>query len=132
MKRTLLLIIVLFSIELQSGNIIWRNEGFINTLNYSSYIFFGKTFNLYPNPASDYIEINVGAGSKPALMIEFEIFNIFGEKNPTLTLPAGEGTSKVLPNGEDLGGFFRVDISNLAPGVYFIKIGDRFEKFVKW
>jgi hypothetical protein len=85
-----------------------------------------------PNPASDYIEINVGAGSKPALENPgIEIFNIFGEKNPTLSLPIGEGTGKVLPTGEDLGGVFKIDVSNLAPGVYFIKIGDKFEKFVK-
>jgi hypothetical protein len=33
--------------------------------------------------------------------------------------------------GEDLGGVFKIDVSNLAPGVYFIRIGDKFEKFMK-
>jgi hypothetical protein len=60
-----------------------------------------------------------------------KIYNIFRDKNPTLTLPIGEGTGKVLPTGEDLGGVFKIDISNLLAGVYFIKIGDKFEKFIK-
>jgi hypothetical protein len=92
-----------------------------------------SSISISPNPASDYIIINVEAGSKPAHLIEFEIFNIFGEKiqNPTLALPVGEGTGKVLPTGEDLGGVFKIDISNLPSGVYFIKIGNKFEKFVK-
>jgi hypothetical protein len=91
-----------------------------------------KRLLISPNPASDYIEINVGAGSKPALENPgIEIYNLFGEKNPTLSLPIGEGTGKILPTGEDLGGVFKIDVSNLAPGVYFIKIGDIFEKFVK-
>jgi hypothetical protein len=63
--------------------------------------------------------------------IYVKIYNIFGEKNPTLALPIGEGTGKALPTGEDLGGVFKIDVSNLTPGVYFIKIGDKFEKFVK-
>jgi hypothetical protein len=83
-----------------------------------------------PNPAVDYIDINVGAGSKPAHENEIQIFNIFGEKNPTLALPRGEGTGKVLPSGEDLGGVFKIDVSNLPAGVYFIRICDKLEKFV--
>jgi hypothetical protein len=87
-----------------------------------------------PNPASDYIEISLDSPSiKRGLGgVLLEIINIFGEKNPTLALPTGEGTGKVIPIGEDLGGVIRIDISNLAPGVYFIKIGDKFEKFVKY
>jgi outer membrane protein assembly factor BamB len=85
-----------------------------------------------PNPASDYITVmQPSEGSKPSEGLKIEIYNIFGEKNPTLSLPIGEGTGKVLPTGEDLGGVFKIDVSNLAPGVYFIKIGDKFEKFVK-
>jgi hypothetical protein len=36
--------------------------------------------------------------------------------------------SPALSEGE---GGRKIDISNLPAGVYFIKIGDRFEKFVK-
>jgi photosystem II stability/assembly factor-like uncharacterized protein len=85
-----------------------------------------------PNPASEYIEIRQPSeGLKPSEGYNIQIFNIFGEKNPTLALPIGAGIGKVLPNGEDLGGVLRIDISNLPAGVYFIKIGDKFEKFVK-
>jgi hypothetical protein len=78
-----------------------------------------------PNPACDYITISLDSPSiKRGLGgVSFEIYNIFGEvttlSNPSLTLPVGEGTRKI-------------DISNLAPGVYFVRIGDRFEKFVKY
>jgi photosystem II stability/assembly factor-like uncharacterized protein len=74
-----------------------------------------------PNPASDYITISLspaggGRGWTP------EIFNIFGEK---------ESTPSSLRDATPQEGNFRIDVSNLAPGVYFIKIGDRFEKFIK-
>ena len=62
-----------------------------------------------PNPASDYIEINVGAGSKPALENPgIEIYNIFGEKITTPSNLAGlpplkRGISRlmflILPQG---------------------------------
>jgi WD40 repeat protein len=82
-------------------------------------------FSISPNPARDYIEINVGAGSKPALMIEFEIFNIFGEK---ITTPSNlSGLTPLLAQE----GIIKLDISNLILGVYFVRVGDKFEKFVK-
>jgi photosystem II stability/assembly factor-like uncharacterized protein len=82
---------------------------------------------VYPNPARDYIEIlsiiptlkrGVDACS------DIQIFDMLGtvvynsKDNPTPTLPASrEGV--------------RIDVSFLAPGMYFIKIGNRVEKFVK-
>jgi hypothetical protein len=77
---------------------------------------------IFPNPASDYIEINV------------ETFN------PTLKHGVDEGSDiqifdilgvNVSPAGGGIKGGGRIDISNLAPGMYFIKIGNRVEKFVK-
>jgi hypothetical protein len=52
-----------------------------------------------------------------------EIFNIFGEKISTSV-----DLSPALSVRE---GVKRIDISNLPSGVYFIKIGDKFDKFVK-
>jgi hypothetical protein len=90
-------------------------------------------YTISPNPASDFIEISLDSPSikRGQGGVSLEIFNIFGESvartspsvqmrssDPTLALPVGEGT-------------VRIDISNLAAGVYFIKIGDKFEKFVK-
>jgi hypothetical protein len=91
-----------------------------------------------PNPASDYIEISYSPffkggqgvslqtdqiGVIPAEAgIYFEIFNVFGEK---------ESTPSSLRDATPQEGNSRIDISNLPVGVYFIKIGDKFEKFVK-
>jgi hypothetical protein len=83
-----------------------------------------KTVNIFPNPARDYIEINLDSFI-PTLkrgvdeVLEIQIFDMLGviQYNPTPALPEGEGV--------------RIDVSFLAPGIYFIKIGNRVEKFVK-
>jgi photosystem II stability/assembly factor-like uncharacterized protein len=85
-------------------------------------LFENESLSISPNPASDYIEINEGAGSKPALVNDIEIFNIFGER----TTP-----SDLSPALSEREGVKRIDVSNLMPGIYFVRIGDRFEKFVK-
>jgi hypothetical protein len=81
-------------------------------------------FGISPNPASDYIEINVGAHCNVPLQEGIEIFNIFGENT---TPPNLSGLPPLLAKE----GIIKIDISNLPVGVYFIKIGDKFEKFVK-
>jgi WD40 repeat protein len=82
----------------------------------------------YPNPASDYIEISIPDITNHTLkgVVEtgqekIQIFNTLGIEVSS----AGEGVNEVD------GGGYRIDISNLPVGVYFIKIGDRVEKFVK-
>jgi hypothetical protein len=110
--------------------IIYSDDGYIRLVDYSIINSVESesskyTFSISPNPASDYIEINLGAGSKPALMIEFEIFNIFGEK---ITTPSNLSGSTPLLAKE---GIIKLDISNLIPGVYFVRVGGKFEKFVK-
>ena len=77
--------------------------------------------NLYPNPAGDYIEISLHNGASPIASEIVQIFNTFGLD----VSPAGGGVS-----GAD-GGGFRINISNLPVGVYYIRIGDKVEKFVK-
>ena len=76
-----------------------------------------------PNPSSDFIEISVGAGSKPALTNDVRIYNIFGQIQTTPSLrdtPPYQGGEKV-----------RINVSGLAPGMYFVRIGDRIVKFMK-
>ena len=68
-------------------------------------------FSIYPNPAKDYMFVQPSEGS------DIEIFNILGEK----ALKVEQTPTSVQ----------RIDISNLSPGMYFIKIGNRVEKFVK-
>jgi hypothetical protein len=74
-------------------------------------IFQTTTLRLFPNPAKDYIEIQPSEGS------EIIIFNTLGEIVLTV-----EQTSPSVQ---------RMDVSKLAPGMYFIKVGYRVEKFMK-
>lgn len=73
---------------------------------------------IYPNPADDYIEISANKTSESSII---EIFDVLGNKvaNKSLSVSSEFGTTN------------RVDISQLQPGVYFVKIGDKVEKFVK-
>jgi hypothetical protein len=52
-----------------------------------------------------------------------EIFNIFGEE---------ESTPSVFQTATPQEGNYKIDISYLPTGVCFIKIGDKFEKFIKY
>lgn len=73
-----------------------------------------------PNPASDYIEISSpsikrGPGGESE---EIKIYNTFCECVFTL------GAEQAMP-------LQKIDVSGLAPGVYFVRMGDRVCKFVK-
>jgi photosystem II stability/assembly factor-like uncharacterized protein len=82
---------------------------------------------IFPNPASDYIEINLDRWTPPSSISpsvrwspsEIKIYNTLGEcvRNLTPTLSEGEGV--------------RIDISHLPRGVYYIRIGNRTQMFVK-
>jgi photosystem II stability/assembly factor-like uncharacterized protein len=78
---------------------------------------------VYPNPANDFIEISIPENSNHTLkgMVEngkekVQIFN---------TLGIEVGQSSLIDDKN------RIDISHLQAGIYFIKIGDKVEKFVK-
>jgi PKD repeat protein len=79
-------------------------------------------FSIYPNPATDYLEIHNDA-INPTLKhgvdngSDIQIFDMLGID----VSPAG---GRIKEGG-------MIDISNLSPGMYFIKIGNRVEKFVK-
>jgi hypothetical protein len=80
---------------------------------------------LYPNPASDYIEISSpplerGSGGVAPVYI----FDVLGMEitSPSLrATPPYHGGEKV-----------RIDVSHLSPGVYFIRVGNEVRKFVKF
>ncbi len=86
----------------------------------------GSMMCLYPNPATEYITINLSS-INPTLkhevegVVSIEILDLMGVK--THSTPVG--TQNIVSLQQ------RIDVSNLAPGVYFVKIGDRVEKFIK-
>ena len=70
-----------------------------------------------PNPANDYIVIQSSEGWQPSEGSDIKIFDMLGVN----VLSVEQRSSSVQ----------RIDISKLAHGIYFIKIGNRVEKFVK-
>ncbi len=68
---------------------------------------------IYPNPSSDFIEISRVEG-------EVRIYNFLGieESTPALSATPQEGNLKI-------------NVSGLAPGLYFVRFGDKVGKFIK-
>ncbi len=96
-------------------------------------------FSVSPNPASDYIEISLGShsvnkGLQPLVHgYEIEVYDVLGER-----VYSTEGTERSRSAEVDLYGHFgyaqcplRIDISHLPRGLYFVRFGDRVEKFIK-
>jgi hypothetical protein len=76
-----------------------------------------NNISVYPNPSGDYIEIQPSEGLEPLEGLDLQIFNIFGE----IVLSVEQTSPSV----------HRIDVTKFSSGVYFIKIGNRIEKFVK-
>ncbi|MDT3738892.1 MAG: T9SS type A sorting domain-containing protein [Candidatus Kapabacteria bacterium] len=75
--------------------------------------------NISPNPASDYIEISINNnGASPIASGKVQIFNMLGIE----VMSVGTGLDQSSQ---------RIDVSHLPSGVYYIRIGNRVEKFVK-
>jgi hypothetical protein len=80
-------------------------------------------FDIYPNPASDYIEIYTSitennCNREEADINEIEIYNVLWKK-------------VLSHNIQPISKLHRIDVASLPKGVYFVKIGKRVEKFVK-
>ncbi len=78
----------------------------------------------FPNPARDYIEIDVGIGrdlSLPGNTIY--VYNAIGIL--VLSTPVNSVDTPAS------GGQIKIDVSGLPPGVYFVRYDDSFTKFVK-
>ena len=76
---------------------------------------------LSPNPVHDFLEITVG--SRHAVT-DIRIFNVFGEE--ILKSSDLNNSQFSFPNSQ-----FRIDVSGLPSGVYFVRIGDKVGKFLK-
>ncbi|MFM9944128.1 MAG: T9SS type A sorting domain-containing protein [Bacteroidia bacterium] len=70
---------------------------------------------IYPNPANDYIEIIPSPNSPSFQNSSVEIYTVLGER--VISVEAKEN--------------MRIDISGLAAGVYFVKVGEAVGRFVK-
>ena len=84
-----------------------------------------NNINVFPNPASEFIEIDL---SNPMLKDRIDgsgirIYDVFGQIQTTLSL--GDTSPSLV--GEKA----RIDVSELESGVYFVRIGDVVRKFVK-
>ncbi|MFH1049605.1 MAG: T9SS type A sorting domain-containing protein [bacterium] len=76
---------------------------------------------IYPNPASEYIEINIVADGRQQTADgrqEIQIYNVLGEC--------------VITVEQTLSSVQRIDVTGLPPGVYFIRIGNQTKLFVKY
>ncbi len=75
---------------------------------------------IVPNPASDYIEIMISSDSKGAcpLVNDIEIFDVLGNR------VISQSIHPMTPS-------HRMNVANLPKGVYYVRIGDKVEKFVK-
>ncbi len=79
---------------------------------------------LSPNPVTDFIEISVGS-RHASTNTDIRIFNVFGEMvvNSSEVLNNSQFS---IPNSQ-----LRIDVSGLPSGVYFVRVGDKVEKFIK-
>ncbi len=80
-------------------------------------------FEVSPNPATDFIDIAVGTRRAVSEQTEIRIYNVLGEIQTTPSLrdtPPWKGGEKV-----------KINVSTLAPGMYFVRIGDKVSKFIK-
>ncbi|PKL86144.1 MAG: hypothetical protein CVV22_04445 [Ignavibacteriae bacterium HGW-Ignavibacteriae-1] len=82
------------------------------------------SFSIHPNPATEYIEINIeNKGLQPLVHNEeFKIYNMLGES--VIELPDVQHLG-------DVGHLQRIDISHLHRGVYYVRIGSRTQMIVK-
>jgi len=77
---------------------------------------------LYPNPATGEVTIDLSNHTLKGMIERVRVYDVKGMcviTSPPAPLHSGEG-SKV-----------RLDVSHLPPGVYFVQIGSRVQRFVK-
>jgi len=75
-----------------------------------------------PNPATDFIEITLSNRTLKGVVERVRVYDVLGVcviTSPPAPLQSGEGSK------------LRLDVSHLQPGVYFVQIGSRVQRFVK-
>ena len=100
----------------------------VNDFNYNSmeeYLVNTDNIRISPNPISDFLTIsNINRRVNPTVEENsiIEIFSFLGIKVASYDTP---------PNPLLIEGEFRIDVSGLLPGVYFVRVGDEVGKFIK-
>ena len=82
---------------------------------------------LAPNPASDFIEINMTNRGIKSSVENIRIFNMLGLEVIQSMDSHFRGNDSHFQGGE----IVRLNISDLPPGVYFVRVGDVVRKFLK-
>lgn len=77
-----------------------------------------KPLSLRPNPAPEFIEISFAETHSGAFGVEAEVINLLGELVISHEIPTAVNS-------------FRLDVSSLHPGAYFLRIGNETRMFVK-
>ncbi|PKL86177.1 MAG: hypothetical protein CVV22_04610 [Ignavibacteriae bacterium HGW-Ignavibacteriae-1] len=75
-----------------------------------------STFSIHPNPATEYITIQTSEVLETSAVLEVKILNMLGEIVLSVNLESQSN---------------RIDVSSLTPGMYFISIGNKVQKFIK-
>jgi hypothetical protein len=92
---------------------------FIKPTSVNNLVNTSDNISISPNPATDYIEISLGANGPSPLQSDVRIYDVLGQ------------TVSFVRAGLEPATTIRIDVSGLAPGMYFVRIGDRVGKFVK-
>jgi hypothetical protein len=87
--------------------------------------FENKSVSVKPNPAADFVEVDFGNVIQSAAKDPVVVYDQLGIKYMDSRLRGND----IFVSSE---GNVRIDISGLAAGVYFIRLGDSVQRFVKY
>jgi len=76
-----------------------------------------KEIKVFPNPVKDFIEIGLPSSNQSPKIKIYSVEGIEVYSKPSEGLNPSEG--------------YKIDVSSFAPGVYYVKVGDRVLRFVK-
>ncbi|MCL2502762.1 MAG: putative Ig domain-containing protein, partial [Bacteroidales bacterium] len=99
---------------------ITEDVGVVETLRATS-------LQVYPNPTTGQLRIKNEELREGSVV---EVYNVVGQLMMQAPLNPPEG-GKLLPSFGGVGGGLIIDVSSLANGIYFLKIGEKVVRFVK-
>ncbi len=108
------------------GSAFWIDIEMITNID-DSFVTNKNSLNINPNPAKDYIGITKlfeGFEFSEGSSNEVIIFNVFGQE--ILKISESNNSQFSIHNSQ-----FRIDVSGLPSGLYFVRFGDKVSKFLK-